>query len=151
MFKVYLAGPITGLSYDSAADWRKDFIEMMPDEIWAMSPLRGKSYLQGIECFEKSYNKHVMSTPRGIMTRDHYDSMNCDVIVANFYGSEKVSIGTAMEIAWAYAYRVPVVAIMESEGNPHDHPMINEAIGYKVDSLEQAAHVTKAILLPVDH
>jgi hypothetical protein len=36
---------------------------------------------------------------------------------------------------------------MEPEGNPHEHMMLSEAIGFRVPSLEDAVHMIKAILL----
>lgn len=53
-----------------------------------------------------------------------------------------------MEIAWAYQARIPVVAIMESENNPHEHGMIREAIGFRVETVDEAINVVRAILLP---
>ena len=35
---------------------------------------------------------------------------------------------------------------MEKEANVHEHPMIAEAIGFRVETMEQAAHVAKVIL-----
>jgi len=57
----------------------------------------------------------------------------------------RVSIGTVMEIAWAFGNNVPVVCIME-EGNIHTHPMINEAIGFKVQTAIEAVAVVRAVL-----
>ena len=62
-------------------------------------------------------------------------------------GAERVSIGTVMEIAFAHAYRKPVVAAME-KGNAHEHAMLCEAIGFRCATLEEAADVARAILLP---
>jgi hypothetical protein len=59
-----------------------------------------------------------------------------------------LSIGTIMELGWADAYRKPVVVAMEAEGNLHEHPMVREAIGYRLPTLDAALAVTKAILLP---
>jgi hypothetical protein len=36
---------------------------------------------------------------------------------------------------------------MEPEGNPHEHGMILEAIGFRVPGLEEALHIIKAMLL----
>jgi len=147
----YLAGPITGLSFDGAVDWREDFIQLLPDEIAGMSPLRGKTYLEGSESIAASYEKIVLSSARGITTRDYNDCKRCDVLVANLLGADKVSIGTVMEIAWAKAFQTPVVAIMEPSGNPHEHPMITECIGFRVTTLEEAADIVKVVLLPAPH
>lgn len=147
----YLAGPITGLSFDGAVDWREAFISMLPKKIEGMSPLRGKHYLEGVESISASYEELVLSCARGITTRDYNDCKRCDILVANLLGADKISIGTVMEIAWAKAFQTPVVAIMEDSGNPHEHPMINECIGFRVKTLQEAADIVKVVLLSAPH
>jgi len=147
----YLAGPITGLSFDGAVDWREEFIKQMPVEIDGMSPLRGKVYLEGTKNIAASYEKIVLSSARGITTRDYNDCKRCDILVANLLGADTISIGTVMEIAWAKSFQIPVVAIMEPEGNVHEHPMITECIGFRVETLEEAANIVKVVLLPAPH
>lgn len=147
----YLAGPITGLSFDGAVDWRDAFCKMLPEEIQGMSPLRGKHYLEGSDSIEASYEEIVLSSARGITTRDYNDCKRCDILVANFLGASKVSIGTVMEIAWAKSFQTPTIVVMEKEGNPHDHPMISECTGFRVENLEEAADIAKVILLPAPH
>jgi len=87
-----------------------------------------------------------LSGPRGIMTRDRFDATRCDVLLVNLLGATKVSIGTCMEIAWADLKRTPIVVAMEPEGNPHEHCMITEAIGFRCDSMRQALDVVTGIL-----
>ncbi len=149
-FRVYLAGPITGLNYDGAQDWRnyaKDFLAGYG--IKGVSPLRAKDYLRGIPALTADcagYGQlNPMSSPRGIMTRDHYDATQSDALLVNLLGAERVSIGTVMEIAWAWDNGLPVVVAMENEGNLHEHAMITEAIGFRVPSLEEALAITVAI------
>jgi len=79
------------------------------------------------------------------MTRDYFDCTTCDILIVNLLGYTRVSIGTVMEIAWAHAHRIPIICIME-EGNIHDHPMINEAIGFRVESVYDAIDVARAVL-----
>jgi len=80
------------------------------------------------------------------MTRDFNDCSTCDVLLVNLLGASKVSIGTVMEIAWAYQNRTPVVVVMEQEGNPHEHAMIREAIGFRVHTMGEAIAVVRTIL-----
>lgn len=156
MSKVYLAGPITGLNYDGAVDWRNYATEKLRP-IKGFSPMRGKEYLQR-EFAEKEFTsdgdayKHfsVMSSNRGIMTRDRYDATTCDVILVNLLGAPRVSIGTVMEIAWADANRIPIVCAMEKEGNVHEHGMVTEAIGFRTETLDGAIHIVRTILLGPD-
>jgi nucleoside 2-deoxyribosyltransferase len=145
--RVYLAGPISGLSYEAAQDWRKMATRMLAPDIACFSPLRCKQFLAAEGILEGSYEHHPLATSRGIMTRDHNDCLTADLLLVNLLGTQRVSIGTCMEIAWAHAYRKPVVLVME-EGNVHDHPMVNEATGYRLGTLAEATLFVKAILLP---
>jgi nucleoside 2-deoxyribosyltransferase len=152
---VYLAGPITGLDYAGCTNWRNMAVATLAFAgIKGLSPMRWKEYLreQGIlpalrnaqEDYE--YAKYgVMSTSRGIMTRDRFDATRCDVLLVNLLGAEKVSVGTVMEIAWADLKRTPIVAVMEA-GNVHEHGMVNEAIGFRCDTLEEGLNIVKGIL-----
>lgn len=157
-FIVYLAGPISGLSFDNSIGWREEIMKMFPKEIIGMSPMRGKKYLEGMEDISGSYdNSHhlgeiatVLSSSRGITSRDHNDCQRSDLIIVNFLDYPKVSIGTVMEIAWAYAYKIPLIVISEEE-NIHNHPMIKEATDFRVKTLAQAVTVATSVLLPVPH
>lgn len=149
---VYLAGPITGLNFAGCTSWRNDVkAELEACGIRAFSPLRGKEYLAHLESLSghgKEYaHLGVMSTPRGVMTRDRFDATRCGVLFVNLLGATAVSVGTVMEIAWADSRRTPIVCAMEDSGNPHEHMMINEAIGFRVATLEEAVHITKTMLL----
>ena len=153
MSLVYLAGPITGLTYKGATDWRDVAkADLAAVGIKGLSPMRGKEYLAKLQgtisgTGEEYAHLGVLSLPRGVMTRDRFDATRCDVLLVNLLGAKAVSIGSVMEIAWADLSRIPVVCAIEPNGNPHEHMMIAEAIGYRVPSLDEALHIIKAILL----
>ncbi len=144
---VYLAGPITGLSYGNAADWRAYATEQFScsPHIVPLSPLRAKIYLQGEQSIAKSYNHIPLSSDKGITTRDRFDTRRSSVILMNLLGAETVTIGTMIEAGWADAYRKPVVLVMEAE-NLHNHPMLREIAGYVVPSLDEAIDLVRALL-----
>jgi nucleoside 2-deoxyribosyltransferase len=150
---VYLAGPITGRTYDGATDWRKRACsELAAAGIKGLSPMRAKQYLAALPgpisgTGEEYAHLSVLSLPRGVMTRDRYDATRCDVLLVNLLGATAVSIGTVMEIAWADIVRTPIVCAIEEKGNPHEHMMITEAIGFRTPSLFAALDAVKAILL----
>lgn len=149
--KVYLAGPISGLNLAGCTEWRKVVEKDLAEHgIRAFSPLRGKEYLASVPVLSSHGREYVhlgvLSTARSIMTRDRFDATRCDAIFVNLLGAKAPSLGTVMEIAWADLYRIPIICAMEAEGNPHEHMMITEAIGFRVPTLEEALHVTKAIL-----
>ena len=145
---VYLAGPITSLSFGEATDWRAYAMRMLSDSgIDAFSPLRAKTYLSKENNIKDHYDSNPLSTAHGIVTRDRFDTMHRDLILVNFIGATKVSIGTVMEIAWADACRKPIVIAME-KGNVHEHAMLTEVSGYIVDDLDEAIEIACKVLLP---
>lgn len=148
MKTVYLAGPITGLDYAGAIDWREDAKKKLTG-VEALNPMRGKEYLSKVKEFTSDGDTYkpfsVMSSNRGITTRDRFDATHCDILLVNFLGAKKVSIGTVMEIAWADANRTPIVVAMEETGNPHEHGMVTECIGFRVASLDEAYHIVRMI------
>lgn len=148
-FKVYLAGPIAGLTYDEGQDWREYAQAALASHfINGYSPLRQKDFLRAAGVIGKTQFANPMATDRGIMTRDHNDCKTADAILVNLLGAKSVSAGTVMEMAWAYAYGVPLIVAMEETGNLHEHPMIRESIDFRVTTLDEAIAVTVAILLP---
>lgn len=143
---VYLGGPISGCSFDECVDWRLHAIEKLCKQgIRGLSPMRGKEYLRSEKIIDGSYDT-VLSCARGIYARDRFDALRCDVLLVNFLGAKRVSIGTVMEIAWADSRKTPIICAIEPEGNPHDHPMITEAIGFRVANLPEAINVAISIL-----
>ncbi len=147
-FFVYLAGPITGLAWGDAVDWRERAIDLLPAHIIGVSPLRGKDYLSQEEDLKDHYPElHPMSTEDGIMTRDFFDVMRADALLVNFLGATRVSIGTVMEISWAHMLRKPVVVVME-ETNIHQHSMLRKASSLIVPSLEAGVDLVNRLVSP---
>jgi hypothetical protein len=149
MKNVYLAGPITGQTFDGCTDWREFAIkELGAVGITGLSPMRAKDYLKNESFVGDEYQDTVLSSSRGIITRDRWDTTRCDLILVNFLGAERVSIGTVMEMAWADACRTPSIVVMKPEGDLHDHSMLREVTGFRVETLEEGLEVAKAILTP---
>ena len=159
MKTAYLAGAITGESFAGATDWREYVKTNLNPGIAGLSPLRAKDYLAQEKEIGDSYEDFDMplSSSRAIMTRDFFDCQNCDIVLANLLGTKKVSIGTVMEIAWAYAFNKPLILVIEpavsestgftaSEGNIHEHAMIREATGFRVDTIDKAIFIANAVL-----
>jgi len=147
--KVYLAGVISGFNYAEANDWREDAKkELEKWDIVAASPMRWKDHLGREDKLDvMGYASDVMSNTRGITTRDRWDVKTADVVIANLLNTKIASIGTCLEMAWADLQRTPIIAIMEPEGNPHEHAMLSEIISYRVETVEQALEVAKKILV----
>lgn len=149
--RVYLAGPIAGLLYEDCIRWRQQTKKKLKKHgIIGVSPVDAESVRLKKETRPMNslgYSKDPLSSARGLTVKDRWYCTNADMILVNFLGAKKVSLGTVMEIAWADSARIPVVVVMESEGNPHDHAMINECSGYRVTTLEEAIRIIKSILV----
>ena len=145
--KVYLAGAITGLTYDGANDWRTVVSEkLLHDGITPVNPLRAKEFLKEYGILERNYLKaHPLSTGKGIVTRDRNDVKNCDIVLMNLQGAERVSIGTMVEVGWADAWRKPIVIVQDEGPGFYDHEFIKEIAGYIVYSLDDALEIVRAI------
>ena len=159
-YSVYLAGPISGLDFEDGSSWRQEAMDFLRDNgIDAFSPLRRKDYLKELGSLTGSYGDWPLSTQRGIYARDRFDCHRVDLVLANLHadvcgveedGTQKVSIGTVMEIAWAAQNNTPTVLVMD-KGNVHHHPMLEEACPFIVDNLEEALQIVEAILVPSNH
>lgn len=150
MKSVYLAGPISGLNYIGATTWRDVAVKQLAKHsIEGLSPMRAKDYLSGIEDLDKNCLEYgainVMSSPKGITTRDRWDTQRCDIVLANFLKAERISIGTLLELGWADSVRTPIIAVME-KGNVHEHAMVDQIISFKVETLEEALNIAVAAL-----
>jgi nucleoside 2-deoxyribosyltransferase len=142
---VYLAGPITGLTYEGATNWRQYAIKKLKP-IFGLSPMRGKDYLLEERSISATGYDQTLSRDQAIIARDRFDCQRADLIIVNLLGATRVSIGTMVELGWADAARVPVVLIME-KGNVHDHTFVNQLAGFRAESLDEAIDLAKIILI----
>ncbi|MHC4188392.1 MAG: hypothetical protein ACYSUB_01730 [Planctomycetota bacterium] len=143
---IYLTGPIGGCSYGEATTWRGQVTAMLVGyNAKCLSPMRGKDYLAQETSIDDVEYETPLSCPKGVYTRDRWDSLRCDLMIANLLGSKKVSIGTMMEWAWADSQGTPIIMVME-EDNIHNHLLVRGGPGYRVDTLDEAVVLAKAIL-----
>lgn len=149
--KVYLCGPISGLTYTQARkSWRQEAAHILDSHgIQALSPLRAqeisKSENPNTVIDKLGHEDKVTWTAKGITTKDRFLLEKSDIVLVNFLEAEKVSIGSVLEFGWADAYRKPVVLCMQKD-NIHSHGMINEIAGFIVPTLEEGLKVTIDLL-----
>ena len=149
--KVYLAGPISGQTFNECTNWRDEIKKELENRtgglIVGYSPMRGKAYLSKEDKIKDSYSNHTMSSINGINVRDYNDCKTAAAIFVNFLGcGTKVSIGTVMEIAWARAFQIPIVIVMEKD-NIHNHGMLNFG-NIIVETVEEGVDAIVQLLLP---
>ena len=147
--QIYLAGGISGYTYDEAQAWRDEVkFAFEGTGIVCMSPLRGKEFLRSEGIINQSYEYNVLASQKGILHRDHNDCVNSDLIFVNFLKATSSSIGTAQELAWGFDHHKLIVAVMEKDAKHNIHPMMLECITYRVETLEHGIFVAKTVLLP---
>lgn len=149
-YKIYLAGPITGLTWSEATEWRKELTNRFADEsntnkYQCLSPLRGKEYLSEEQNIKHSYEEHQLSTAKMINSRDMFDVRRSDLLIVNLKNAKKVSIGTVLEIGAAYILNKPIITVME-EDNIHRHSMLNEQSTVIVSDIDTAFYFALQIL-----
>lgn len=101
MKSIYLAGRIGGFSLAEANEWRLRVINELDGLAKCLNPLRGKK-----EEFRSLY------TDNEIVIRDKGDIQEADIIIA--YLPERglgPSVGTTMEIMYAYMLGKPILMV----------------------------------------
>ena len=147
--KLYLALPISGRGYDEVVKDIHDSKEKL--EHWGFEvfqPMTGKSYLRNeLEFKATSYNNPV-STNHAILERDKWMVLNSDVILLDLSnGSERVSIGGVMELAWASLLNKHTVVVLPKENNIHNHAFVLEAADVIFETMDEAmAYLCKLAL-----
>ncbi len=93
MTKVYLCGPINGCTDEECKDWREAVRARLPD---TLDPMR------------RDYRGKEAESYREIVELDKRDVEASDVVLVNY---DKPSVGTSMEILWAWLKETPVIVV----------------------------------------
>lgn len=142
--KLYLAGKISGYSYDEVVGR----IETQKALLWmyeVLSPMTGKEALRNeLEFKAKDYNLAPVATNHAIFERDKWMVSSCDVVLADLTETNRVSIGTVMELAWASLLGKHTVVVMEQE-NIHRHAFVLEAADIVFESPDEAVQYLQVL------
>jgi nucleoside 2-deoxyribosyltransferase len=95
--KVYLCGPINGRSDDDCKVWREAAKAVLPD---TLDPMR------------RDYRGREAESVDEIVELDKEDVLACDALLVYY---DKPSVGTSMEILFAWEHRRPVVLVNKSD------------------------------------
>lgn len=170
MRAVYLAGPITGQTFNQATDWRSKF-QWDADRLgWqALSPMRGKDKFRMPGPLPSTFDEG-----KAAVLRDLHDIRRSEAVLINLEGAARVSIGTMAEMGYAHALNKFIIVVLDppvkrvkavipdgwckskpearfldwkdvTETNPHDHVFVREMASQIVDSLDDALDVLGAL------
>lgn len=121
------------------------FKEMNEWRVYAAEKLDSYS----VKCINPARSFTASSVPsetsKWINRRDYNDCVRAQVVLVNLIGMKHLSIGTIMEIAWAYQKQIPIVCVCEAKG-PQDHPMLKDSITHEVLTLDEGIAAVKELL-----
>lgn len=134
---IYLAGPITGLSYDEAVERRRLVETTLRNAGFTVrSPMRGKEFLCGVQ--QLGPNGYTgTNSAQAIFRRDTDDVLNSDVVLIDLTGAKQISVGTMFELGVAWTARAYIVLVME-QGNVHEHLFLDQAASIRFEIPESA-------------
>ncbi len=147
---VYLAGPILGKTYeDCRYGWRQEVALGMHSGITVLSPMRHEGHLSEhtgtIEDDVIDNATHFFAGSKIIFAKDVLDIRNCDIVLANFLGATRPSLGTVSEIGMAYVMGKTIITVMETD-NIHRHPFVVEPSALVLDNLDDAITAINSLL-----
>lgn len=132
---VYLSGPMGGCTFEEMTVWR-EYVET-------------RLHSPRVECTLPTRSFTPTHTPketdRWVNRRDFFDCTRASVVLVNLLGMKTISIGTIMEIAWAYQKQIPVVVVCEMDG-PQNHPMLKDSITQEARTLDEGINFVKELL-----
>lgn len=144
---VYLAGAISGLTYEGAQDWRTEVAKALNSaNVECLTPMRGKGFLQGSGTIHSDSYPTAIANSKGITRRDMFDTLRATCLFVNLSGTKIASIGTCMELAWAYQKQIPTVVVMELDNIHARHVMVTEACTYIVPTVEEGIQLARYLL-----
>jgi nucleoside 2-deoxyribosyltransferase len=153
---VYLAGPITGLSYADALDWRAQVRERLAStapHVRCIDPMRAKQHLASVEKIGPHGHSGALLDSHAVVARDLWDVDRSDVILMNLSGAREVSVGSMVELGRATVRGKFVIVVLPAEEtgsesehrNPHDHLFVHELASTVVKGLEDALTLVESM------
>ena len=163
---VYLAGPILNQTEADANDWRRMASSRLEKTgIRAVSPLRCEP--PGVDgIYSVGYPDPKFGTALAIGSKNLFDVRNCMMVLAYFpvqmeeqaagfdndgcpVDAELVkrpfSLGTVLEVGWAFALGKPAV-IASTDARLIEHPVFKACAGWIVPELDDGLEVVEGIL-----
>ncbi len=132
---VYLSGPMGNCTFDEMNGWRAEAAAKL-DSPTLKCILPTRSF---------TAEGPPVETDKWINRRDYFDCVRARCLLVNFKGMKDLSIGTIMEIAWAYQKQIHIVCITEP-GGPQKHPMLADSITHEVNTLDEGIAAVKELL-----
>lgn len=125
-FKIYLAGGMTGMSWEDQNKWRENLKFQINYKNESHGYNRKLRIINPCDYYNFEQKRHQKEEE--IMNYDLWHVRNSNLIIVNLNNPN--SIGTAMELALAREYKIPVVALLEwnPEKDKEKYPSFEDKI-----------------------
>ena len=136
--KIYMAGGMSGISLEEQKKWRN---QIRNEITYNCDTKKSPSFISPPDYYSPSTNKH--KSEREVREFELSHVRKSDLIIVNY--NQPQSIGTAMELAIAKEYHIPVIGINQ-EGYKL-HPWLIECTTRMCDDIREAVdHVVNFYL-----
>lgn len=149
--QVYLVGLIS--SNPSTFEWRKKATKLLGERFTVVNPVLSKFDKDNIKenkGDEESFWANQLKEDKAarlLAPKSHMHVKGSDVIIANLgLTDERPMVGSIFEFAWAWLYRIPVIAVCEEKKRDTvyaSHPFIQDTVTHWVETVEDAVDVVK--------
>lgn len=121
--KIYLAGKMSGLTYEEMNKWREDIAKIINH----MADYCGKevNVVNPVDYYNFRMPRH--QNEREVMQYDLSHVKSSNIVVVNINGLRE-SIGSCIELYEAYKNNIPVIALDKKDEYKYLHPWIKECI-----------------------
>ena len=124
--KVFLIGPIRGVTREESLTWRKKATEYLSTKFEVTHALRGRE------------EKETFTDYKAAVIRDLCDVKNADILLVNDTLDGCSMIGTSMEVFYAFQQNKPIIIF----GNAHNKDyFLNYHTHLRINTLEEACDV----------
>ncbi len=150
---IYLGGPVAGLTFEEAHNWRyrvEEEIVGYNDGVPVHSEFGVRwPVLTGIKAGSGDIYGTTGKYDKLTVDHDRWAVQNSDIILMNFTGATRASIGCSVEFGWADSARKPIITILptwetlpaKETVNPHTHAFITELSSVIVEDLDEAMDI----------
>ena len=118
--------------------------------ITVLSPMRHEGHLSEhtgtIDDDVIDNASHFFAGSKIIFAKDVLDIRSCDIMLANFLGATRPSLGTVSEIGMAYILNKTIITVIEKKDNIHLHPFVLEPSALVLDNLPDAITAINSLL-----
>jgi len=147
---VYLSGGMRGLTGAEARRWRDLASRLLRENynIGVLDPMRDLRAIADTDVIRATYDSHnPFLSNTGMLHRDYLDVQRCSGVLVNLLNHTQTSIGSIIEVGWAYALRKPIVVVLEKNDVLYgDHPLLQATISYRVTTVEDGVCVFGSLL-----